>query len=104
MEKVFSLAYCTIAATSAVHSKAGFLKRNISTEYVLVQDTSGRRFYICTGMDDFNNDIEKAQLNTRAWVMQERVLSRRTIHFSANQIYWECGEGVYCENLTRLKR
>ena len=104
MEKAFSLAYCTIAATSAVHSKAGFLKRNVSTEYVLVQDASGRRFYICTGMDDFDNDVEKARLNTRAWVMQERVLSRRTIHFSNNQTYWECGEGVYCENLTRLKR
>ena len=104
MEKVFSLAYCTIAATSAVDSKAGFLKRNVSTECVFVQNASGGRFYICAGMDDFNNDVEKAQLNTRAWVMQERVLSRRTIHFSNNQIYWECGEGVYCENLTRLKR
>jgi hypothetical protein len=104
MEKVFSLAYCTIAATSAVDSKAGFLERNVSTEYILVQDASGRRFYICTGMDNFNNDVEKAQLNTRAWVMQERILSQRTIHFSNNQTYWECGEGVYCENLTRLKR
>lgn len=35
--------------------------------------------------------------------MQERVLSRRTIHFSANQTYFECGTGVYCENLTRLE-
>jgi len=52
MEKVFSLAYCTIAATSAVNSKAGFLERNVSTEYVLVQDALGRQFYICTGMDD----------------------------------------------------
>jgi hypothetical protein len=104
MEKVFSLAYCTIAATSAVDSKAGFLERNVSTEYVLVQDASGRRFYICTSMDNFNNDVEKARLNTRAWVMQERVLSRRTIHFSNNQTYWECGKGVYCENLTRLER
>ena len=104
MEKVFSLAYCTIAATSAVDSNAGFLKRNVNTEYVFIQDASGRRFYICTGMDDFNNHVEEARLNTRAWVMQERVLSRRTIHFSNNQTYWECGEGVYCENLTRLKR
>ena len=104
MEKVFSLAYCTIAATSAIHSKAGFLERNVSTEYVFVQDASGRRFYICTDIDNFNNDVEKAWLNMRAWVMQERVLSRRTIHFSNNQIYWECGEGVYCENLTRLNR
>ena len=104
MEKVFSSAYCTIAATSAVHSKAGFLKRNVNTEYIRVQDALSRRFYICTSIDDFNNDVEEAQLNTRAWVMQERVLSRRTIHFSNNQTYWECGEGVYCENLTRLER
>ncbi|KAH9222010.1 hypothetical protein DL95DRAFT_381310, partial [Leptodontidium sp. 2 PMI_412] len=54
-------------------------------------------------MDDFNNDVEKAELNTRAWVMQERVLSGRTIHFSANQTYFECGDGVRCENLTMMK-
>ena len=104
MEGVFASAYCTIAATSAVDSNAGFLDRNVSSEYVYVQDTSGRRFYVCADIDDFDNDVEKARLNTRAWVMQERVLSSRTIHFSANQTYFECGEGVYCENLTRMER
>ncbi|KAH7111797.1 heterokaryon incompatibility protein-domain-containing protein [Dendryphion nanum] len=103
MESVFSAAYCTIAATAAVDSKAGFLERDISPEHVYVQDASGNQFYISTDIDDFDNDVGKAQLNTRAWVMQEGVLARRTIHFSANQTYWECGEGVYCENLTQLK-
>ena len=113
MEGVFASAYCTIAATSAVDSEAGFLKRNVSNERVLVQDASGRRFYICADTDDSNNHIdiddfddhvEKAPLNTRAWVIQERVLSQRTIHFSDKQMYLECGEGVYCETLTRLER
>jgi hypothetical protein len=102
MEAVYASAYCTIAATSAVDSNAGFLGREVKGECILVQDDSGRRFYICTDMNDFENDVGDAQLNKRAWVMQERVLSRRTIHFTANQTYFECGEGVYCEDLTRM--
>ena len=104
MEDVFASAYCTIAATSAVDSNAGFLARNRSTEYVRVEDDAGNQFCVCAHMDDYENDVEQAELNKRAWVLQERVLSRRTLHFSANQTYWECGEGVYCENLTMMKR
>lgn len=104
MEDVFASAYCTIAATSAVDSKAGFLARNTSNEYVRVQDAAGNQVCVCAHMDDFENDVEQAGLNKRAWVMQERVLAKRTIHFSANQTYWECGEGVHCENLTKMER
>jgi hypothetical protein len=104
MESVFSEAYCIIAATSAANSNTGFLKRDISPKYVYVQDASGKQFYISTDIDDFDYHVGKAPLNTRAWVMQEGVLARRTIHFSANQTYWECGKGVYCENLTQLIR
>jgi uncharacterized protein YmfQ (DUF2313 family) len=104
MGDIFALAYCTIAATSAVDSKAGFLARNARTEYVRVQHAAGYQVCICTHMDDFEKDVEKAELNNRAWVMQERVLAKRTIHFSANQTYWECGTGVYCENLTKMNR
>jgi hypothetical protein len=104
MESVFSQAYCTIAATAAADSNAGFLERDIRTNYVYVRDTYGNEFYVSSDIDDFDEDVGNAKLNTRAWVMQEAVLARRTIHFSANQIYWECGAGVYCENLTRLER
>ncbi|KAF2807991.1 HET-domain-containing protein [Mytilinidion resinicola] len=103
MERVFSEAYCTIAATSASNSYTGFLQLDMKHDYIHVEDASGNRFYICAGRDDFDKDVEETLLNTRAWVMQERVLSRRTIHFSANLLYWECGEGVHCENLTRLE-
>ena len=65
MEKVFSLTYYTIAVTLAIYSKAEFLKWNISTKYIFIQNALGRRFYICTSMDNFNNDIEKARLNTQ---------------------------------------
>jgi hypothetical protein len=103
MEGIYASAYCTIAATSALDSNAGFLNRNVNSEHIYFQNTTGAQLYMCNDMDDFDNDVEQAHLNTRAWVMQERILARRTIHFSANQTYWECGEGVYCENLTRLR-
>ncbi|EWZ28892.1 hypothetical protein FOZG_17449 [Fusarium oxysporum Fo47] len=100
MEDIYSSAYCTLAATSAVDSNAGFLKRDASS--VDVQDGSGRHIYVSTDTCDFDEEVEQATLNKRAWVMQERLLSCRTIHFGARQMYFECGDGVYCEDMTRL--
>jgi hypothetical protein len=102
MKDVYASAYCTIAAASAIDSQAGFLARNIDS--IFVRDDSDRRVYVGTDIADFDNEVEQAYLNTRAWVMQERFLSCRTIHFGKSQMYWECGEGVYCENLTQLRK
>ena len=103
MEKVFASAYCTIAVSSAPNWQNGFLERNLSPQYFQIQDSSSRQVYVCDDTDNFNEDVDEGPLNKRAWVLQERVLSRRTIHFSAKQTYWECGKGVLCENFTRLQ-
>jgi hypothetical protein len=36
-------------------------------------------------------------LSQRGWVFQERLLSRRIVHFEADQIYWQCSETTKCE-------
>jgi hypothetical protein len=106
MRDVFSQAYCVIAATAASNAHDGFLEKHAEqrTERICVADNAGKRFWVSTDLDDFDQDVGKASLNTRAWVIQESVLARRTVHFTANQMYWECGKGVCCENLVRLKR
>ena len=35
----------------------------------------------------------------RVWCFQERVLARRTLHFTRQQLYWECEHGLFRENV-----
>ena len=36
-------------------------------------------------------------LMTRGWIYQERLLSRRLVHFAAGELMWECSELTDCE-------
>lgn len=36
--------------------------------------------------------IEEAPVNSRGWVLQERIMARRVLHFCRSQIAWECCE------------
>jgi hypothetical protein len=42
------------------------------------------------------NTKEVPPILTRAWVYQERLLSRRVLHFTAQEIQWECRENTKC--------
>ena len=103
MEQVFSSAYATIAATCASGTNDGFLK--VRPERLSVKMAKGdSSYFVCEAMDSFHKDVDQADLNKRGWVLQERALSRRTIHFTETQCYWECGGGVRCETLTKMKK
>ncbi|WAO87250.1 Protein kinase domain-containing protein [Fusarium falciforme] len=103
MEEVFSSAYCTIAASSAQSSLEGFLGDRVSRACVTIHLSQGPVLYLAEAIDDFQGHVEQSVLNSRGWVLQERALSRRTIHFTSTQTYWECGQGIYCETLARLQ-
>ncbi|KAI8653657.1 hypothetical protein LRP88_14362 [Fusarium phalaenopsidis] len=45
----------------------------------------------------FGRTIDNAPVNTRAWVMQERYMSPRALHFGAQQVFWEYRDKIASE-------
>lgn len=106
MEDVFSQAYCVLAASSANGQAGGFLKQRQDRLYLAYPRVDGVRgtVYACEFVDNFQKDALDSQLNQRGWVLQERALARRTIYFTNTQTYWECGDGVRCETMTKMQK
>lgn len=105
MEQVYSGAYCVIASSRLPGHDAGFLQRRKQKDTVVLQQ-KGRSgaIYISNTIDDFNQHVLDGALNQRAWVLQEHALARRTVYFTDAQMYFECGNGVRCETLTRMSK
>ncbi|CAO2653752.1 Nn.00g031630.m01.CDS01 [Neocucurbitaria sp. VM-36] len=103
MEEVFSGAHCVLAASRASDQRDGFLGSRAQREYLTIQRGNEKPFYICKPIDKFSQDVIDGPLNKRGWVLQERALARRTIYFTENQTYFECGDGVRCETLARMR-
>jgi hypothetical protein len=57
-------------------------------------------FYVF-GKDFLQENILQTPLNRRAWVMQERMLSPRVIHFGKHQLFWRCQMHTACETFPK---
>ena len=106
MASVYSHSYFTLAALDSKDSSAGCnMVADIQTSYSnrftdidfygLGKDESSfhhqrLRFFEFLFFDD--GSIEAEHLNSRAWTLQERELSRRVISFSSQALLWECSE------------
>jgi hypothetical protein len=108
IQDIFGYAYCVIAASSAQGTSSGFLKPRMPSESLRLpmksrDGQSDGSYYISDVLNDFEKDVLDGPLNERGWAMQERALARRTLFFTANQTYFECGRGVRCETLSKLR-
>lgn len=48
--------------------------------------------------DLWAHSVELSPLSRRAWVLQERLLSPRTLHYTKRQLFWECRASKACES------
>lgn len=104
MEQYYGNAYCNISAVCATDSGAGFLRPRAHRDRLTLSFDEGSHFDICEVVDDFQNHVLGSALHKRAWTLQEHALAHRTIFFTKHQTYFECGEGIRCETLTRLTK
>lgn len=104
MASFYQNAVFTIAATSSSSSNGGLYRSN--PDFVLSGLWSTNepyrlifREWIEHEMMDAHSDQlrKKFPLMSRAWILQERLLSSRVVHFGPHEVFFECREGAECE-------
>jgi hypothetical protein len=99
MNLVYKNSLCTIAASEATKPHHGLFKNrdtsSLTSFRVLFTLEDLSKSYYCY-YDRWQDVGEKKPLSQRGWVVQERLLSPRTIHF-VTPVFWECRELIACE-------
>ncbi|KAF5626327.1 hypothetical protein F25303_11146 [Fusarium sp. NRRL 25303] len=62
----------------------------IRSDSYLVNGAEEFAFVVQNKNNDYRIDVDKSPINKRAWVLQERHLSRRILCIGSDQLYWEC--------------
>jgi hypothetical protein len=99
MRSVYTNALCNLAATGASDSSIGFHFKKSPIAHLPFRVPS--KSFECLDWafppDWTSAVISEGPLNRRAWVLQERLLSSRIIHFTRAGVYWECLTHAYSE-------
>lgn len=112
MALIYANAYLTIAAELAKDTSTGCfsnrpLKKHVVLDYqspegIVGQLTASLSSIFHETCQNTYLDMTDNPLTKRAWVMQERLLSRRVLHFEKDQLCFECDEEFLTESGVRL--
>jgi hypothetical protein len=101
IHSVDSNSFCNISATGAADSSNGlFFTRDpqmlgsveVELKLVGLEKTETSTTYTLIDFLFWRNELSRAHLHKRAWVVQERLLAPRVLHFGEKQLFWECCE------------
>jgi hypothetical protein len=56
----------------------------------VLSDATHSSLYFSKSYEPGHRDLDYTRLSERAWVCQERLLSQRNLHFTQDQLFWEC--------------
>lgn len=117
MGRIYRDAVICFAATYGSTSKAGLFRGRdtLAIQPCLVSpgwDEQGRSF-LCEDRKPIETMLIDSSLGQRAWVVQETHMSRRILHFSDQQVFWECArlvanesypDGLIRESVPRIRK
>jgi hypothetical protein len=102
MALVYGHAYLTIAAASATDSTGGCYIDDViqSTNLqIKIDHPKGMQTNVYIRCPAYRpNTFYESPLHQRGWVLQEVILSRRTLYFTQDQMFWQCNSGQYAED------
>ncbi|CZR66419.1 uncharacterized protein PAC_16320 [Phialocephala subalpina] len=105
MSEVYGNSYVNIAASWAENSNGGcFYSHDAKVKRLQVNAKvrKDEKVYFQTlevvPTDMVRKSISRSVLASRGWVLQERLLSPRTLHFTDSQLFWECDTQLACES------
>ncbi|KAM0143873.1 hypothetical protein ACHAP3_001139 [Botrytis cinerea] len=91
MGKIYSHAYCTIAAAAASNCEGGLFALH-SELPLLPQSPKQPGILFKSPFPGWDNLYNKSTLIQRSWTLQERELSPRILHFTKHTLLFECRE------------
>ncbi|KAJ8059284.1 hypothetical protein OCU04_012249 [Sclerotinia nivalis] len=94
MANVYGGCLLNIAASSAKDSKQGcfFERKYLPRFHFSLKHLNNTNVeYDCIPVANHPlHNIDLCPLETRGWTLQERLLSPRTVHFTRDEVFWEC--------------